>query len=553
MAMRLPTVEGPSVAPQGVDSRSAYQSTPAGLGGAAAVQARQIGQVAQVADAYLDMRRKEQNRDDLDSVFRAETGLKEDYLKFERDELGKYGANAKGAGERAAQWWGEAEKKYGEGLTERQAFAFKRSATQLRIASSSTLARHEQHQSNESLKESSTARIGTAIQTATADPTDERVANSRKEITEAVNITSNLAGDTPEVRERKLAEALTMMHKGVVTRLADSSNPDDLDRAKAYYYTHKKEIDGTSRAVIEKTLERSSVLTEAQTAVDELRTKFGDDLPAAMKHIEATYTGEKEKAVKAEYTSRYTTDKAGKQAISQTAYETALLHTVQGQRVPNAVWNQMDDGHKAAIIEKREAEEKARRAAAEGKPIKTDFTTWNKLNRMATDDPKAFVAFDLGRVADKISGGDLQEFGNLQRKLRSGDEKPHKEIVSVSQQVDVALDGLALRANTPEQAAARKAIYDALTAEQAGRDNKTPLTYDERQKVIDRQIMKAVSSPGMVWDTTKRVYQMTPEERAKAEPTSEDRKVLVERFKKAGVAKPTDEQINEAFRRWKGL
>lgn len=548
---KVQTVDGPSVAPQAAPD--AYQRAPQALGGVAAVQARQIGQVAQAADAYIDMRQKEQNRDDLDAVFRAETGLKDDYLKFEREELGKYGVNAKGATERAQAWWGEAEKKYGEGLTDRQAFAFKRSATGLRQASSSTLARHEQHQSNESLKESSQARIGTAIQAATADPTDERVQNSRKEITESVSIASNLAGDPPEVRERKLAEALTLMHKGVVTRLSDTNNPDDLDRAKAHYYTYKKEIDGATRAVIEKTLERSSVLTEAQTAVDELRVKFGDDLPAAMKHIENTYTGEKEKAVKAEYTSRYSTDKAGKQAMSQTAYETAQLAVVQGQRVPNSVWNQMDDGHKSAIVEKQRAEAKRREAEANGKPIKTDFTTWDKLNRMATDDPKAFAAFDLGRVADKISGGDLQEFGNLQRRLRSGDEKTHKEVVSVAQQVDVALDSLSLRANTPDQAAARKAIYDALTTEQNQRDNKTPLSYDERQKVIDRQIMQ-VTVPGTLWGTNdKPAYTLTPEQRAKAQPTAEDRKTLLQRFKAKGIENPTDEQINNAFRIWKKL
>jgi hypothetical protein len=544
---RVPTVDGPSVALN--PAPNAYQSTPSALGGAGEVRARQFGQAAQAGGQVVAEMQRQQNRDDLDAVFRAETALKDDYLKFERDELGKNGENAKGASERSGAWWGEAEKKYTEGLTERQAHAFRRSATQMRLASKSTLGRHEQHQSEIALRESAQARVGTAISTATADPTPERLGLARKEITEAVGISSKMAGDAPEVTERKLSEAMTLMHRNVVMKLADS----DPDAAKAHYYANKKEINGETRLVLEKTLETSGRLQKAQEAADGLVLKFGDDLAAAMKHIEDNYSGETEKAVKDEFTQRYTRVKGAKQQMSQTAYETALLATVQGQRVPAAVWAQMDDGHKAAIIEKREAEEKARRLAAQGKAIKTDFTTWDKINRMATDDPKAFVAFDLGRVADRVSSGDLQEFGNLQRRLRSGDDKAQKEVVSVSQQVDVALDSLSLRPNTPDQAAARKAIYDALTAEQAGRDNKTPLTYDERQKVIDRQILKAVSSPGMVWDTTKRVYQMTPEERAKAEPTSEDRKVLVERFKKAGVAKPTDDQINEAFRRWKGL
>lgn len=494
---------------------------------------------------------KQQNRDDLDAVFRAETALKDDYLSFEREELGKYGENAKGASERAAQWWAEKEKAYGEGLTDRQAFAYKRSATQLRQASSSTLYRHEQHQSNRALQESSTARVGTAVNMAIADPTDERVANSRREIMEAVNIASNLAGDPPEVRERKLAESMTMMHKGIVTRLADSDNPADLDRAKAYYYTNKKEIDGPTQLVIEKTLERSTLLTETQAEADKIMPQFGDDMAAAMAHIEKTYSGEKEKTIKAEVLSRFTTAKGAKQGMSQSAYESALLHAVQGRKIPNTVWNQMDDGHKAAIIDRQRAEQKRREAEANGREIKTDFQTWDKINRLVTESPTDFVKLDIGRFSDRLSRADMEEFGKLQRKIRSGDDKPVKEAVSLSQQVDVVLDGLRLKANTPDHAQARKAIYDALNTEQNRSDK--PLTYDERQAVIDRVTMEAVTSKGFFWDSTERLYKMTPEQRAKATPNAEDRQKIVQKFKARGVEAPTEEQINNAFRAWRGL
>lgn len=514
------------------------------------VRANQLGQAANAANQFAELKRVEQNRDDLDAVFRAETALKDDYIKFERDELGRLGENAKGAGERSQQWWGEAEKTYGQDLTQRQAFAFQRSATQLRQASAGTLGRHEQQQANKALEASSHARVGAAVNIAIADPTPERVENSRKEITEAVTLASNVVGDAPEVRDRKLQEAMTLMHRGVVMHLADS----DSDRAKAYYYTNKKEIDGTTQITLEKTLETSGRVEKAQTVADEMMVKY-PDVTQAIAYVENTYHGEDEKAIKAEVLNRFTTLKATKQAMSQTAYETGLLSVVQGRRVPAAVWSQMDDGHKAAIIERQRAEEKRRQAEAEGKAVKTDFGTWDKINRMVTEDPKGFVGFDLGRVSDRISRGDLQEFGNLQRRLRSGEDKPLKELVTLAQQIDVAVDGLKLngQANDERRSQLRKSINDALITEQQGRKGTDPLTYDDRQKIIDRQIMQ-VTVPGFIWDSTKRSYELTPEERAKAKVVvpDADRKLIVEALKAKG--RPTDEAtIINLYKRQKGL
>jgi hypothetical protein len=542
---RVPTVDGPSVAEAPLPN--GYQQTPQGLGQVGNAQQRNLQLAGQAVGNYVEYQQREQNRADLDAVFRAETALKDDYISFERDELGKQGENAKGAGERSQQWWGEAEKKYADGLTERQATAYRRSATRLRQASAGTLGRHEQQQGQEALKESSQARIGTAINVAIGDPTPERVAAARTEIAEAVNIVGNMQGQPPEVTQRKLGEAVTLMHRGVVMHLVDS----DPDAAKAYYYTHKKEIDGGTRATLEKTLERGGQLQKAQEAADTLVAKFGDDVPAAMAFIEKTYQGEDEKAIKAEFKDRYTTVKSTKQQMSQTAYETALLNTVQGQKVPAAVWSQMDDGHKAAIVDRQRAEQRRREAEANGKGIKTDWSTWDKLNRMVTEDPAGFTGFDLGRVSDRVSRQDLEEFGKLQRKLRAGDDKPLKDAVTLSQQVDQVADGLKLKPNTPEHASLRKSIYDEISSAQERADK--PLDYKQRQEIIDRVTLKAVTSTGLIWDTEKRVYEMTPAERAKMQPTSEDRAALIDRFKKRGVDKPTDEQVLQAFRTWKGL
>jgi hypothetical protein len=407
--------------------------------------------------------------------------------------------------------------------------------------------RHEQVQTDAALGESAQARVSTAVQMATADPSPERLENSRREITEAVNIVGKMAGLPPEAIQAKLNESMTMMHSGVVMRLLDSEKTDD---AKAYYYTHKKEIDGGTQLTIEKALERDGRLQKTQEAADGIMLKFGD-LGSAMEHVEKAYAGEDEKLIKAEVQSRFTTRQAASNAMSQKAYESSVLAVAEGRKVPASLWTQMDDGHKAAIIDRQRAEAKRRETEAAGGSVKTVFTEWDKLNRMVTDDPKAFAALDLERYSDKVSRQDLMEFAGVQRKIRSGDDKPIKDAATLAQQIDVVQDQLKIKPNTPQSATLRKAVNDAVNVEQQQKDK--VLTYEERQKVIDRTVME-FAVPGTLWDSTKRAYEMTPEEKAKAKPkiSPADRSAIEAKLRAAG--RPADEAaVMEWYRRWKGL
>lgn len=534
---RVPTVEGPSL--QTNAAPNAYQTAPTALGEAGMAQARQLGQLAELA-------KQQQNRDDIDTVFRAETALKDDYLKFERDELGKSGADAKGTNERAAAWWGEAQAKYADGLTGRQRFAFDRSATQLRQASQSTLARHEQHQVNESLKESAQARVGTAVETAIADPTSERLALSRKEIAEAVGMAGKAAGYTPEITQAKVTEALSLMHKGVVMRLVDN----DPDAAKAYYYGNRKEIGGGTQITLEKALQHGGMLQKAQEAADKITVEH-PDLADAMAYVEKNFQGEEEKAVKLEVQSRYATIKGAKNEISTQAYGSALLAVQQGQRVPADVWSKMDDSHRAAVLQHQEARAKALAAEAAGEKIKTNFAAWDQLNRLVGSDPTAFANEDLGKWQASISKQDLMEFAGLQRKIRSGAEGAHG-VATLAQQVDVVTEQLRLegQSNAEKRGQLKRSIYDALNSEQRQRGRE--LTYDERQKVIDQQIMQ-VSVPGFIWGTSEKpAYQLTPEERGKIVVPDADRKLITDALRAKG--RPVNDQaVLDLYRRQKGL
>lgn len=517
---RVPTVNGPGVEQSALPG--ARQALSPEAGASAQLQASRLNEVSA---AFQQWAREQQNKTDIDASWRAEVALKDDYLQFEQDELGKRGTDAQGSFERSQKWWAENAPKYAEGLTDRQQFAYARNVTALRQSSQDTLLRHERRQGDIALGESAQARVGSAINMAITDPTPERLANSRREIVEAMNIAGSLAGLPADAKAAKVQEALSLMHRGVVLQLADT----DPDGAKAYYYGNKKEIGGGTQLELEKVVERSGRLQKAQTAADEIMAR-GMSLPDAMAHIEKSYSGDDEDAIKDEVRSRWATKKQGEAEIVTKAYGSALLAVAEGRKVPSDAWIQMDDSHRAAIRERQRADSKRRQSEAEGHEIKTDFATYDALNRMSWQRPGDFQSIDLGRYADKLSRADLRKFSEDQQKI--GTAEGQKGLATRQQQISATIDQLKLggQSKAEERGRLTQLINDGIETETAriGR----PLKYDEVQHVIDKQVMQ-VAMPGRLWGTNE-----TPAYEVKVPKT--DREQIVDALTRAG------RKVNEA-------
>ena len=551
---QVPVVRGPSVtlnAAPDVQQRVGA-ATPDAFGG---VQARQLGQAAQGLAGVAEVLAIKQEKDDADSVFRAETALKTDYLAFEREELGRRGVDAKGAGERSTKWWEQVESKYSEGLTSnRSQRLFKRSAGALQMASSGTLMRHEQQQTDKSLQESAMARVATAIDTAIGDPTPERLSLARTEIESSIGVMAKLGGHTPEIAAAARADAFTKMHKGIVMNLADS----DPDAAKAYFYTHKKEIAGPERVVIEKALEREGRLAKVQEAADEIVPKAAS-LSEALAYVQKNYSGEDEKALTQEVTARFHVAEKDIKDRTTKAFESAMLYTAQRQKVPANVWATLDDGDKARLLEHQRAvsrsdaaEARARSNEARGRETKTDFATYDRLNTLAGASPREFAQTPLGQFADQMSTADLKHFSNLQQKIRTGEDSV--EVVSLANQLDQVVESMRLggQNNSEKRGAFKSQVNQALMEAQREKGN-VKLNYEERQKVIDRQVI-TVSVPGFLWDSEKRAFELTPEERAKAKAVvpDGDRKLITDALRT--MKRPITEQaISDLYKRQKGI
>lgn len=536
---QVPRTQGPSVALQAAPNvqQTGQGATLDAFGARQAANLADIGKVTQ----YIS------DQNDADQVFRAETALKTDYLAFERSELERQGVDAKGAGERAAKWWGEAKQKYASELTgARQNRIYDKSFQAIQLAGNETLLRHETQQRNRSVAESSIAQAGSAAELAIADPSQERVALSCQQIENSYRVLGALRGEAPEVTQAAILKATTDMHKGVVMKLVD----EDPDAAKAYYYTHRKEIAGTQQPVIEKALKHGGLLLKGQQVADEVMTKYAD-LNEANAFIEKNYSGEEEKAIKQEVQQRFTVKDVTINKARTEAYGQGQLLVARGRPIPQSLALTMGDGHYAQLLEHAEARRKRLEAEAKAKDIKTDFTTYDALNRMSWQDPQGFANLDLGRFQDRLSSADLKRFSEDQQKM--GTAEGQKGLQSREQQISTAMDQLKLRGdgNAEKRGLFSRQVNDALNQEQKilGR----PLKYEETQKVIDQQTIQ-MSVPGFLWSSEKRAYEVKPSERAKAVVVvpDDDRKQIIEalRAKQQPVTEPN---ILQLYKTVKGI
>ena len=111
--MRVPTYDNAQVAPNALPgARESSIASPA-LFGAEAVQQQELGAAGTKAGLGLGKAAEYmQDRENADMLFRAETTLKDDYVKFEQGIKERKGQSAWGATKDADTWFTEQEKTF---------------------------------------------------------------------------------------------------------------------------------------------------------------------------------------------------------------------------------------------------------------------------------------------------------------------------------------------------------------------------------------------------------------------------------------------------------
>ena len=549
----MPTVPSDSsfnVAPQALPGvRVESDASAADFGGTQAKQAQDLGQATMSLGTDLStIQANIQQRQNADQLFRAESSLKEAALQYHTDAMQRKGVNAWDLTKDTTKWWEDAATKYSEGLTnDAQRQAFGKTFAQMRMQGIATSATQEANERRASLEESGKASIVGSINMAAANyVTPGVVGDAVDDITKRTAVLSQLNGWTPERRDMETTLNLTSLHKQVIQNMVQ----EDPEQAGRYFDHYKDQIAGTDRDSVDKLIKGAKFTTAAQTfaaGVVASGASEGDAIAAAR----SKFAGPEQEQVVLEVKTRYQEKSKAREDDQRDAADTAFgifARTGRLSAVPQSVRDRLDG--RVLISLQHEAEAKVK-----GGALKTDPNAYYELRTLAATDPEAFAKRDLRGDFAKLDEGDREKFINLQQDVR----KPAKvkDVVEVGSQLSDAHDLLGWKATD----GAKKGAFDRAVTNQidtAQTTAKRPLTFKERQEIIDRNMVTGkVDGAGIFgMGSSKPYYEVagTPDASGfHPTPTSDEKDQIVKGLKQRGVLKPTDDQVLGAYKRWKGL
>lgn len=181
--------------------------------------------------------------------------------------------------------------------------------------------------------------------------------------------------------------------------------------------------------------------------------------------------------------------------------------------------------------------------------VKTNPAVLAGIYDMMRDDPEGFKKMRLQPLTTQVSGSDIEQIARVQREMSKPDRE--KAVATTAQLLSTYVGGWKAEKKAQFQGAA----YDELNAFEKEKGH--PASYDEQKQIFDRLILNGEVMSGSWWkpNPDKQFFEATPEERARFAPEirSEERAAIIQRFKARGIANPSDAQVTEAFKAWKGL
>lgn len=532
--------------PLGADVRQQRDTSPGLFEG----NARQVGQLGNalnnVGQGVGEIVGQMQDQDNVAKVQAASAAYGEKLFEFTNEaKNSRVGVAAEGVTKDFEQWHDQTVTEIANGLgNDAQRRAFQVQAMKSRAMSRVDFGDFELTQKRKTQKATFDATLETERNLGAIAPT-EGMALIRKE-----NIVNNIHAfaavqQLPDVaRQAIVDEQLAGFHAARVGQLVDK----DYASAAAYYEANKGEIvDPKTRLAIEGTLKAGGLKKLAQGFADQVQALNVSESDA-LKVARQKYSGEEEDAVVGEIKVRFSEQTQARERAQRDASDQAWKTFSQRGRlsdIPAPTLAAMDGKDVEAL--KAHA-----RALAEGRQAKTDPGTYYDLRKLAASDPASFQSLDLRRYLDRLSPGDFKDFAKLQ-----ADGKGIKDAATLDAQLSNMHDQLGWGSNDREKKGTfDRAVTNAINEEQATRGK--ALNYEERQKIIDRMTVEGEVLSGHWYkaDPNKRFYEVagTPEQ-AKFAPTipAGDRKTIVDRFKAKKGRNPTEAEIAQTFRTWRGL
>jgi hypothetical protein len=557
---RVETYNTPQVEQRALPgARQSSVASPA-LFGAAAEQQEQMGKSMLVAGTGVaNAANVMQERENADMIFRAETTLKDDYLKYDRSARGRRGQQAWGVTAETEEWFGEQEKQHTKILeNDKQRYLFKQSLTKL-------------GERRRSIEESANASIVSSINTAAASAAEwystppgetgstpsqatvttvgpdgtpevavkgvevtarrDPITGIKSDILKRVQVLSQLNGWSPERKEYEEAKHVTNLHKQVLQVLADK----DPSAAREYFDVNKAEINGSEHDNINKVLKIGETRGVAQAWVDKLDGAQEERFALEAARIEFKDKPEMRDAVITEVKIRFNEKRQLREGMQKDAAD-------QAWKIASDAGMKAVPSHLIASMDGRDVENMRTHFSnkAAGVNVKTNPTVWLDVHDQILRGEKV----DLRKHINDISDTDIKGLAKLQT-----DDVTRNDAATLTQQINHTWG----RGPKEKKDPFAKAVNDAVNIEQTRLGKK--LNYEERQKIIDKLYISGEVEKDWAIDPDKQYFETTSTEREKFVPTipQAERDEIIELYKRQNKKEPTDEKVMELYRKWKGL
>ena len=529
---QIPTYDGKQVRSEAL--QPVMQRTPDVSSGLQSAS-RALGQVGQDIEQRL-VRDAEAEANSVDSKITA------DWLNWDAENRSKYqGQNADEYAVKAKEWWDKAAASTANtvsGLASRRlADVMPRKQNQAMASVLSHVGSLKEQFADNSAEAAAQTAIEFGIDTGA-------VAGAREEIRKISAQRGARKGWTTEMVQADQQRLLGTLHLSYITRLSES----DPTAAQKYYEQNKTEIPGAAQNRVEQVLKSEG---DNQFALKFSAENAGVPLDEQLrKAADIADPGRREKTIQQIKVNQGLV-KAAQQEREQRAADSAWQMVGQGRRVPEAVLGTMDGRERVQLQDY--LRQRAEHMASQGrKPVATDPAVHAQLWELATRDPEGFKNERLQAHSMRLSQGDLEQLYKMQQSMLN--PKNEKDVISWNNKVTGRLEMLKINTGSGSNEEKRGVFRSAAQREFEKFQSTTGKAPNQQQEdeILDRLMLPGKSgwfsgNAGTYGESVVTGKPFVPDIKAT------ERDAIVKALAKRGIAKPSEDQITEVYKRAKGL
>jgi len=490
---RVPTSDGPQlrvnqlnpVRQQNVDVSSGLQALGRGL-----------GNVAEAVDQYA-------LQQDQTLADQADAQITSAWLKWDAENRTKFrGQNVDGYEPAAQEWWTKAAGEFGKDLSPRARALASRSLVRKQGTALANVTQFVGSERERFFDESAEAKVNTSIEfgVSTGD-----VAGAAQQVRQTLAEVGARKGWNTDMLAAETTKRLSTLHLTHIEKLVDT----DADTALAYYQAAKErgEILPAAQPRFERALKEGTDNQFAAKAAAEWAALPLDEQLEKAGEIEDP---ERRKRTLTEIKNNHALVKDAERQREDRAADQAWQLAAQGKRVPASILSDMGGRARAQLQDHLEA--KADRAVARAErrtsaAIKTNPTALAKVYDMMRDDPEGFKRLKMESLTTHFSPSDIEQVARLQQNMLKPSSE--KDVITLNN----AIDGYTGTMNKDDGALFKREAINAVDRFQIEKGR--PPSAKERRQLLDDLAVEGVVE-GMIWDTKKPRFEMTPDEKAKA-------------------------------------